>query len=408
MTKSDKHFEAFADHTLLKHAILHAYLQSWAFKILQWGEAGNTVYYVDGFAGAGRDGKGNPGSPVIACKIAQVVRGHLASGPRPRTVQLKVLAVESDPAMLALLDEQLSPFKRLDSAGVQTYSGSVSDHMSVIAAEIGLRPTLFFLDPFGLKGLDATTYPMMLAGGHNEIFALFHDIGAARLRGVVHADTGIEQQLQAIKKSPSLFPELDAEAAHGLEAEADRKRKVVEKLVHPARDAISRALGESSWEVELRGLSPDDARTELIIRFVRKLIASGAKYVQVLPMRGESGGHKYCLVHASKSLTGYTAMKQAVSDSLKKEDLSPSMRERMREDLRMPVSEILRMMQQRFGGETVRWSGKKGGDAGTVKRMLMEETHLFGFQCAEIKHELRGRGWLRKMNRVEQVVIPVA
>jgi three-Cys-motif partner protein len=406
VTKSDKHFEAFADHTLLKHAILHAYLQSWAFKILQWGEAGNTVYYVDGFAGAGRDGKRNPGSPVIACRIAQVVRGHLASGPKPRTVQLKVLAVESDPATLVLLEQQLAPFKRLDVAALLTYSGSVSEHMGAIATEIGMRPALFFLDPFGLKGLDAATYSTMLSGGHSEIFALFHDIGAARLRGVVHADAGVEQQLQAIKELPSLFPELDAEVAHELEAKADKKRKIVDQLGPSARDAISRALGDSSWEVELRHLSPGDARSELILRFVRKLIASGARYVQVLPMSGESGGHKYCLVHASKSLKGYTTMKEAVSESLKKDDLSLSMRDRMREDLRVPVSEILEFLQQRFRGQTIRWSGKKGADVGTIKRALLDETSMFHFQAMEIKDELRGRGWFQRLDRVEQVRVP--
>jgi hypothetical protein len=246
----------------------------------------------------------------------------------------------------------------------------------------------------------------MLSGGHNEIFALFHDIGAARLRGVVHAGASVEQQLRAIKEWPSLFPELDAEVAHELEAEADRKRKIVDQLGPSARDAITGALGESAWEVELRDLPPDDARSELIIRFVRKLIASGARYVQVLPMRGEGGGHKYCLVHASKSLRGYTTMKEAVSESLKKDDLSLSMRVRMRDDLRISVSEVLQFLQQRYGGQTIRWSGKKGADAGAIKRVLLEGTSLFHFQCAEIKDELRRRGWLQKLNRVEQVTVP--
>ena len=62
----DKHFDEFEPHTLLKHAILKTYLATWAMRLLQWGRAGDVVYFVDAFAGQGRDGVGNPGSPAIA------------------------------------------------------------------------------------------------------------------------------------------------------------------------------------------------------------------------------------------------------------------------------------------------------------------------------------------------------
>lgn len=407
MSKRDRHFEAFADHTLLKHAILQAYLQSWAFKILQWGQAGNTVCYVDGFAGAGRDGAGNPGSPLIACRIAQVVRGHLGSGPRPRTAQLRVLAVESDPATFAILDEQLAAFKRMDPAGVHGYVGSISDRMGDIAEEIGSQPTLFFLDPFGLKGLDATKYPAMLSGAHNEVFALFADIGAARLRGVVHADAGVERQLRAIREAPALFPQLDAQKESELVAKAGEKRKVVQQFGDAAKAAITSALGDSDWVQDLRDLAPTEAREELIVRFMAKLVRSGARYVQVLPMRGATGGHKYCLVHASKSLRGYTAMKEAVSESLNKTELAQDMRDRMREDLRLPVAGLLSTLQQRFRGQTVRWSGLKAKEV-TVQRMLLQETDVFPLQFKEIKAALKGCGWLQRPNKIEVCVFPEA
>lgn len=404
MSASGKHFEAFAEHTLLKHAILNAYLQRWAFKILTWRGAGDLVYFVDGFAGAGRDNQGNPGSPTIACRIAQQVRAHFAA--KSASGRLKVLAVEADPVTHGALLKQLAAFQRVDAECVRALCGSVSERIGDIASEIAQKPTLFFLDPFGLKGLDAATYPAMLAGPHNEVLALYQDIGAARLRGVVHADTHTEKQRSALRSAPSLFPEMDVQAVKNLEAKAAKQRGVVQRLGPAAREAISRALGDSSWEAELRGCSAGDARIEMIIRFVRRLAASGAQYLHVLPMHSESGGHKYCLVHASKSLKGYIAMKEAVSESLNKTELSETMRQRMREDLRVPVSDILGFVQVHFGGQTVRWTGETSQEGASIRKSLLEDTSVFHFQCPEIKDELKSSGWLRRVNRVEVCSVP--
>jgi three-Cys-motif partner protein len=403
MTSRAKHFTAFGDHTLLKHAILQAYLQAWGFKLLGWGTAGDAVFFVDGFAGAGQDKNRNPGSPIIACRIAQQVRAHFAK--LGRVVRMGVIAVESSRRNHEILSALLAPFDRVESGSVRVLLGSVSDHMDEIARETGVSPTLFFLDPFGVKGLDAKAYPTMMAGDHNEILALFSDTGAVRLRGLVHADAGFEHQINALRVSPSLFPEIDAQAAQELQGKADRKRQQLAQLSPAAQDAISSALGESNWVSELRDLNSQEARTELIVRFLKKLASSGAKYLQIVPMRGARGGHKYYLVHASKSLKGYTTMKEAVSQSLNRTDLAPIVRNRMRQDLRIPLQEVLSTVQRYFGGRTVRWSGDSGV-AESVKRFLLEDTAVFNFQCSEIKRTLKDHGWLRRIGRVEQCVLP--
>ena len=51
MSNARQHFEQFKDHTLLKHAILRAYLERWA-RILLSAKAGNhDVVFIDCFAG---------------------------------------------------------------------------------------------------------------------------------------------------------------------------------------------------------------------------------------------------------------------------------------------------------------------------------------------------------------------
>jgi three-Cys-motif partner protein len=403
VSASDKHFEAFADHTLLKHAILSAYLQRWAFKILQWGRAVSSVYFVDGFAGSGRDRQGNPGSPVIACRIAQQVRAHFAK--KNTQGRLGVFAVEADPAKYDLLLDVIAPFEAVDPGCIHALSGSAAAWMDDITRVTGMQPTLFFLDPFGLKGLDAATYPSMLAGPQNEVLALFHDVGAARLRGVVHAGARLEQELSALAETPTFFPEMDEQMAESLRAKEARRLSIVRKMTPAAKEAVSRALGDATWEIDLRDLPPDRARSELIFRFVKKLAEAGARHFHVLPMRGETGGHKYCLVHATKSPAGYIAMKEAVSESLNRSELSEIMRERMRVDLGVPLSEVDTFLQDRFGGTTLRWTSQKG-QGSSVRSLLLVETSVFPFQCQEIREHLRSNGWLRRVGRRDECEIP--
>jgi len=357
------------------------------------------VFFVDGFAGAGQDKLGNPGSPVIAATIAKQVGIHF----RSTGGALRVIAVEAKSSNYSRLVPRLERFNESDPDCTRTLLGSVSDQIGPITREVGDAPALFFLDPFGLKGLEASSYPLMLKGGHNEILALFSDVGAIRLRGLAHAIADVAPQLESLRLSPSLFPEFDEQATKELERRVRRHKQWIDQLQPAARAAISNALGESNWISELRESSSEVARTELIRRFVQRLFDSGAKNVLVIPMRGATGIHKYCLVHASKSVKAYTTMKEAVSQSLNKTDLTDEMRERIRQDLSIPMSQVWQILLSRFGGQTVRWSDPIGG---SVRGLLLEETLVFNFQCAEIKQELRQRGVLTRMNRLEMCVFP--
>jgi three-Cys-motif partner protein len=184
MTHSDDHFDAFEDHTLLKHAYLEAYLPAWAFKLLHSQGEGGRVHFIDSFAGAGKDNEGNPGSPTIACRIAQQVRAKReADG--VADARMVVWAIEKKTSYFKALTTQLERFRALENDFVTALHGTAAAHIAAIAPTLGDTPALYFLDPFGVDGLDASLYPAMLAGPRNEIFALFNNAGAARLRGVL-------------------------------------------------------------------------------------------------------------------------------------------------------------------------------------------------------------------------------
>lgn len=408
MSQSRDHFEEFEDHTLLKHAVLRAYLYMWAFKLLQRPGAADRVIYVDSFAGPGKDNAGNPGSPTIACRVAQEVRGALAKRPALASARVVVAAVELNPKHYKALVEQLRPFRELEGDYVHAFEGESSSHVDAIVSRAGDRPTLYFLDPFGVNGLDSSAYPKMLRGPQNEIFALFADMGAARLRGVVHAkDDDLVEQLLEIQQSPSLFPEMDRADQQGVRAEEERRGAARERTEPAARDAITRALGEDSWIDDLAEMDSQEAQAELLNRFVKQLQVSGAEFVQVIPMRDATGHRKYCLVHASKSRKAWTTMKTAVSSGLGSPELAEGMRDRIRADLTPPVENIIAWLAKRFGGQEVRWTGEKGKDSGTVKRVLLDETVVFDFQCNAVKDALKARKWLvRRSNKREYCVFP--
>lgn len=402
MAQSADHFEAFEDHTLLKHRILDAYLKSWAFKLLRRKDGSDRVFYVDCFAGEGRDGDGNPGSPTIACKVAIQVRQHFADCGQPWK-GMAVCAIEAVPKRFKKLKEYLEPFVPAAPADLRVLQGEAADHMANITAWIGQRPALFFLDPFGVGGLDATYYKEMLAGPQSEVFALFHDLGALRLRGILHAGSDMADQIVAIKSQPSLFADEAAQIAT-IVAKEDQRQVYIDRNEPSARRNISRALGSEDWIEDLKHMENEAAREELVFRFIRALLDAGGQNAVLLPMRNATGTHKYCLVHVSKSTVGYVTMKEAISAGLNEESLAEDMREAMKNDLRVSLAEVMQLLQLTFGGRLVRWPRDR--DEESIQWWLLSHTDVFPFQMAEIKETLKERGWIRRVDRREFCEIP--
>lgn len=107
------------------------------------------VYLIDAFAGRGFYGKGaerEDGSPVLAAKIAS----QLGQG---GSYDLHCINVEADPDEFRDLADSTGPYAKF----VQNLQGSFALHVDRILKDIGLRPSLFFLDPFGVGGLEWET-----------------------------------------------------------------------------------------------------------------------------------------------------------------------------------------------------------------------------------------------------------
>jgi three-Cys-motif partner protein len=398
VSQHDDHFEAFEPHTLLKHAILRAYLNAWAMKLLLWGRAGDTVYFVDAFAGAGQDNEGRPGSPLIAARIAAGVPTAIERVGPGRQGRMRVRAIEQHAGRYAALAGLLEPFGEVDRAMARAGRGVLADYIDRMDQEIGVAPALYFLDPFGVKGLDAATYPKLLKGPQNEIFALFADMGATRLHGLVVASrSDVDGQIARLREQATLFPELDAEREQAVRDAAAQRNQALDVSQGPSREYLVRAVGDDGVIAEMEALPPEERPDAFVGAFIKALLRAGARYVLTIPMRNAQAQRVYTLVHASKSAKGFAAMKEAVSAGLDNEELPAEMRERMRGDLAVPMDAVLQHLGTHFAGRVdVPWTAGKGQEPGTVRCHLLEETSVFHFQLPAVRDALEAGGILRK------------
>ena len=141
----DSFFEEQKDWSRRKLAIVGGYLASFA-KILGSTTSQQCVYFIDGFAGAGQYKDGSKGSPLLSAELAQQYRNEQRPDP------LKCINIEENAENFQNLVSVTSSFNGL----VENYPGSFSSNLDTISNQIGKCPALFFIDPFGVKGLDWT------------------------------------------------------------------------------------------------------------------------------------------------------------------------------------------------------------------------------------------------------------
>lgn len=123
--------------SLQKDRILHEYVPAYLQKVSR--NPGLPILVVDGFAGPGRFGSGDPGSPLIlATDIAAA-----GISPVPR-----LLAIEKHPVLHMELEKTLAGF-----SNARVERGSFDDAVPGILAEAKSSSTLLFLDPFAIEGL---------------------------------------------------------------------------------------------------------------------------------------------------------------------------------------------------------------------------------------------------------------
>jgi three-Cys-motif partner protein len=171
-------------------------------KPLTWklGSGWRNIWIVDGFAGSGAYETGQPGSPRLAAVWAreeEVRRGY----PLVRCIN-----VERDPECFEQIERNLSPWKHL----VTNLPGAFADRLDEILDQIGHDPAFFFLDPFGVNGIEMEVVEKILGrqSRKTEILLHFSDRSFKRMAG--HSDEDDGRSSTAIKLAESKLSRLDA------------------------------------------------------------------------------------------------------------------------------------------------------------------------------------------------------
>ena len=170
MPTSDFH-DAKTQWAKIKHGILGKYLPVFINKLSSFN---GRIDLVDGFAGAGRYGDGQPGSALISAKIAASPRTDTSRG------KLHCINVEKHPAAFAKLVEETKPYT--DLGFVENIQGEFERKLPEILCRIEGDAALFFIDPFGTAG--ATTGTLELISkrkGATEVLVRFDPARVSRL-----------------------------------------------------------------------------------------------------------------------------------------------------------------------------------------------------------------------------------
>lgn len=434
------HFERFEDHTRLKHFLLDVYLKQWA--VILAAKFPRT-WFVDAFAGAGRDTTGTPGSPVIAAGIAREINaekyGIAAGATLPAAKGMRVIAIEADRKRYERLVDSMRPYTGETLPVVaHVREGTLPSLLDRMLGHVKTDPALYFLDPFGVDGLDAAVLPRLLQGPHAEILLLFSDEGAVRLAGKAGANVPTHEELLAERARDhglfGLVPDLNAELAAADRLAVDR---VLAGHASNGRadEILDRAFGGHAWRAAIDATDREDRQERFIDLYEDLLRHAGAAHVLRFAVSTEARRHKYTLLHASKQVRAFAAMKDAMhraylrrrpdapepaptlfgllgdapgaasggappapgsvnGEGAPTSDTEPVVEAAVTREARQ-IERAVDTIAAHFAGQAaVRWTDKP--PAGTVQQYALEYTPILKHQFPALQQALEHRGYLSR------------
>ncbi|MBU0577687.1 three-Cys-motif partner protein TcmP [Patescibacteria group bacterium] len=176
-------------HTKLKLEIYKKYLKSWCtiFKRQKWAKE---IFIVDCFAGRGNydleSEKGVlDGSPLITVKIAKEFQDKFNAQKQKSKEQfrIKCIFIEKSKNNINYLNNLLKPY--LSDVDIEIIEGDFNNVIKNIVKNIGNKPALFFVDPFGIKTLKKESVQSIVSKkGAKDILLNYIQEGVERIEGL--------------------------------------------------------------------------------------------------------------------------------------------------------------------------------------------------------------------------------
>ena len=192
-------------HTIAKIAILRDYLYAY-LQILGSSRPGETILYIDGFAGPGEYTNHGEGSPLAALSATIQAKEDANSRNAWRAGAVHLCFVEQDKRryehLVNLLNESSQhPFVENGDIHIHTYRGTFLENLPTIRKDVPLpfskRDPLFaFLDPFGATGVPFSAVAEILQSPSSELLLNFDGDGITRILRA--SQTNAEDQIDEI------------------------------------------------------------------------------------------------------------------------------------------------------------------------------------------------------------------
>ena len=274
MSASQEFHRALKTWSQIKHRILGGYLSLLLGKVARPAtetHRGVFLHCVDGFAGQGRYGDNEKGSPLIAAEISDNPVQPSRKG------LLRCINVESRRPTFDNLQEATQTY--ISKGIVTNLFGTFEEHLDEILRRTGQDPAFFFVDPFGTASTDFSTLERLASrpGGKTEALIRYDDTRVKRLISW---------------------------ASNNLDRLESRAKRTAEAFAAKVRDL-------TSDEAILSFLNSEPgSRERLIEGYIaevkrRRIFRHGIYY----PIRNpQTGGHRYFLVHFCNFPDGYFHM----------------------------------------------------------------------------------------------------
>lgn len=237
----------------------------------------NRVYYVDGFAGRGTYGRPNelqvPGSPLQAAELAQEY-ARAAKSDSLRCINVELIRETFDE-----LQRNTSSYANL----VLNLFGSFASNIDRILQEIQSKPTVCFLDPFGVDGIDWVAIQKLIRRpGPTDLWIRFDANEVRRRDGYFDSPLlGADKQFDILMR---VYGASDKSRLHAnLQAETpdDRRRKAVELYLNLLRNEFKSAKEEGYAEAYRIGSIQEEVKYYLVFATASKkglVLASNIVY----------------------------------------------------------------------------------------------------------------------------------
>lgn len=258
---SDEFFKEQQEHSLIKALIVQKYFWAWASVMLGKAQA-DRICYIDLFAGPGRYQDGAKSTPLLVLEAAIQDKN-----PKMRNSLVTVFN-DKDEGNVQSLQSAISELPGIATLKYQpqVMNNEVGTEIVEHFESIRMVPTLFFVDPFGYKGLSLRLVNAVLKNWGSDCIFFFN---YNRVNMGVGNDAVLEHM----------------EALFG---------RTVISILRP----------------KLAGLSAAERELAVVDGVSQALVAMGGKFVLPFRFRDARGSRtSHYLIFVSKHVLGYTIMK---------------------------------------------------------------------------------------------------